>query len=200
MHFIQMQRQIIQRATRYLVPGIKGLAYGNVSGSTNYGVYGNATNAATNWAGYFDAGNVYIANKIQAPNLSSADGTSLVVDASGWVTKFSSDNRLKENITPLNNSLEKVLELQGVHFTWRSDSTHKQDIGFIAQDVQKVLPELVIRDKNNGLLSVKYQNMVAVLAEAIKEQQQEIESYKLQLRSLQEKIEKIEALVGKGGK
>lgn len=164
--------------------GIKGRALGNVIGSTNYGVYGEAKDASTNWAGYFNFGNVYIANQIQAPNLNSADGTALVVDASGWITKFSSDSRLKENIAPLTNSLEKVLKLQGVNFTWRSDVGHAQDIGLIAQDVQEVLPELVIQDKNNGLLSVKYQNMVAVLAEAIKEQQQQIEDLKKEIALL----------------
>lgn len=164
--------------------GIKGRALGNVIGSTNYGVYGEAKDATTNWAGYFGAGNVYITNQIQAPNLNSADGTSLVIDASGWITKYSSDSRLKENIAPLSNSLEKVLKLQGVSFTWRSDVGHTKDIGFIAQDVQKVLPDLVIQDKNNGLLSVKYQNMVAVLAEAIKEQQQQIEELKKEIALL----------------
>jgi hypothetical protein len=177
--------------------GIKGMAYGEVTGSTNYGIYGNASGGTTNWAGYFDAGNVYIANNIQTPNLSSGDGTTLVADASGWIKKLSSDIRLKENITPLDNSLGKVLKLQGVNFTWRSDSTHKNDIGFIAQDVQKVLPELVIQDKNNGLLSVKYQNMVAILAEAIKEQQQEIELYKSKLKLLQEKIDQIDSMMTK---
>jgi hypothetical protein len=161
--------------------GVWGYSIGS---GTNYAIYGDALNGTANWAGYFSGGNVFIQNQIQAAGLSSATGTTLVLDASGWIRKLSSDSRLKENITPLNNSLERVLKLQGVNFTWKSDSTHTPDIGFVAQDVQKVLPELVIKDNKDGLLSVKYQNMVAVLAEAIKEQQKQIEELKTLVNNL----------------
>jgi trimeric autotransporter adhesin len=174
--------------------GVRASANGG-TGSYNVGLYANAAGGATNWAGFFDNGDVYITNQIQAPNITSATGTTLVMDASGWIRKLSSDIRLKENITPLNNSLEKVLKLQGVNFTWRSDSTHALDLGFIAQDVQKVLPELVIKDNNNGLLSVKYQNMVAVLAEAIKEQQKQIELAKQENQQLRSELDDLKTLV-----
>ena len=164
--------------------GIAGYATGT---GTNEGVYGTSSGGTTNWAGYF-FGDVCITGQIVATNLSSATGTSLVIDATGSIKKLSSDSRLKENITPLTNSLEKVLKLKGVNFTWKSDSTHTPDLGFIAQDVQKILPELVIKDANDGLLSVKYQNLVAVLTEAIKEQQQQIESQ-------QKEIDELKALV-----
>ena len=66
-----------------------------------------------------------------------------------------SDKRLKENIKPIESALDKVSKLQGVTFDWKeSDSILKikEDIGFIAQDVQKVIPELV-RENENGMLS-----------------------------------------------
>jgi hypothetical protein len=82
-----------------------------------------------------------------------------------------SDVSFKENIKPIENALDKVKKLQGVTFDWKeSDSilNIKQDIGFIAQDVQKVLPELV-RENENGKLSLRHQGIVPILLEAIKE-------------------------------
>ena len=92
---------------------------------------------------------------------------------SGDVVAFGSpsDVSLKENIQPINNALDKVSKLKGVTFDWKqSDSLLeiKEDIGFIAQDVQEVLPELV-RENDNGKLSVRDKGIVPVLVEAIKE-------------------------------
>ena len=83
-----------------------------------------------------------------------------------------SDISLKENIKPIENALDKVEKLQGVTFDWKEKQEDilniKEDIGFIAQDVQKVLPELV-RENENGKLSLRHQGVIPVLLEAIKE-------------------------------
>ena len=95
-----------------------------------------------------------------------------------------SDKRLKENIKPIESALDKVEKLQGVTFDWKeSDSilNIKQDIGFIAQDVQKVIPELV-RENENGMLSMRHQGVTPILLEAIKELKQEIEQLKKQIK------------------
>ena len=92
--------------------------------------------------------------------------------AGGDVVAFGSpsDKTLKENIKPIDNALDKVEKLQGVTFDWKEqDITNlKEDIGFIAQDVQKVLPELV-RENENGKLSLRHQGIIPILLEAIKE-------------------------------
>ena len=82
-----------------------------------------------------------------------------------------SDISLKENIQPINNALDKVSKLKGITFDWKeSDSLLKikEDIGFIAQDVQKVLPDLV-RENDDGKLSLRDKGIIPVLVEAIKE-------------------------------
>jgi len=92
-----------------------------------------------------------------------------------------SDIRLKENIKPIESALDKVSKLQGVTFDWKeSDSILdiKEDIGFIAQDVQKVIPELV-RENKDGMLSMRHQGIAPILLEAIKELKAEIEELKL---------------------
>ena len=92
-----------------------------------------------------------------------------------------SDRRLKENIKPIESALDKVMKLQGVTFDWKQKEDVildiKEDIGFIAQDVQKVVPEL-IRENSNGLLSMRHQGMAPILLEAIKELKAEIDLLK----------------------
>jgi uncharacterized protein YfiM (DUF2279 family) len=96
-----------------------------------------------------------------------------------------SDKKLKENIKPIESALDKVKKLQGVTFDWKeSDSMLdiKEDIGFIAQDVKEIVPELV-RENSNGLLSMRHQGIAPILLEAIKEQQKQIDDLKLQMKN-----------------
>ena len=92
-----------------------------------------------------------------------------------------SDKRLKENIKPIESALDKVSKLQGVTFDWIQKEDQildiKEDIGFIAQDVQKVIPELV-RENDDGMLSMRHQGIAPILLEAIKELKAEIEELK----------------------
>ncbi|MBY0315826.1 MAG: tail fiber domain-containing protein, partial [Bdellovibrionales bacterium] len=100
---------------------------------------------------------------------------------------YASDRRLKQNIKLIENPLDKILALEGVSFDWRTD--HKHDIGFIAQDVQKVLPDMVqtfTDDKGKETKSVKYGNIVAVVVEAIKEMWAKVTNH-------DERIEKLES-------
>jgi len=92
---------------------------------------------------------------------------------SGW--QHSSDGRLKTNIRPLTNALEKVLQLRGVNFTWKNNPESGNQIGFIAQEVKQVVPELVSGTEGDiekgETLSMSYGNLTPLLVEAIKEQQ-----------------------------
>ena len=94
------------------------------------------------------------------------------VAASGdIVAYYTSDKRLKDNIQPIQNALDKVNELGGYTFDWNEElqkARKGHDIGVIAQEVQSVLPEVVV-ERDNGYLGVDYQKLVPVLIEAIKE-------------------------------
>jgi len=91
---------------------------------------------------------------------------------------YSSDVSLKKDIQNLDSKeiLEKVKKLQGVSFVWK-DSDEKS-IGFIAQEVEKIFPEVVFQNPKTGLKSIDYAKLVTALIEAIKAQQEEIESLK----------------------
>jgi hypothetical protein len=101
----------------------------------------------------------------------------------------SSDVRFKKNIQPIQGALKKVMQLEGVSYNWRVDEFPKRkfgertEIGVIAQDLEKVLPELVSTD-GEGYKSVQYSHLVPVLLEAIKEQNNVITSISAQMQSL----------------
>ena len=78
--------------------------------------------------------------------------------------------------------MDKVSHLNGVAFTWKRNDI--RDIGVVAQNVEEVLPEIVKTDKN-GMKSVEYPNLVALLIEAVKEQQKEIVDLKKRLDKFQ---------------
>ncbi len=97
---------------------------------------------------------------------------------------YGSDRALKKNIQPLTNSLQKIQELQGVSFNWKKGG--EAQVGLIAQDVQKVYPELV--HGKSGDMGVQYGNLVAPLIEAVKTQQAEIKDLQARVKVLETKV------------
>ena len=112
----------------------------------------------------------------------SAQGTIGRIDASNDVVAFStSDERLKDNITPIEDALNKVSQVQGIEFDWvEKEGIHGNeghDVGVIAQEIEKVLPE-VVTTRDNGYKAVKYEKIIPLLVEAIKELQAEVQELK----------------------
>ena len=104
-------------------------------------------------------------------------------DSAATAFVYSSDRSLKKDILPLNDPLAKILQLRGVSFTWRYNN--KASIGLIAQEVEKVFPELVTGKE--GSKGVQYGNLVAPLIEAVREQQAKIEALESRLEYLEAK-------------
>lgn len=107
-----------------------------------------------------------------------------------------SDLRLKSDVRALPDALAQVMRLQGVSFSWRRDEhpelnfSKGRHLGFIAQEVEKVLPEAVSKD-GNGLYSVAYDSVIPVLVEAVKTQQQQIESQQKRLEDLERLVAEL---------
>ena len=153
--------------------GIQGRA--TSSGYINYGIYGYASGAYNNWAGYF-SGNVYTTGSCQ-----------------------SSDERLKKDIRSLDGKdiLSKIVQLKPVHFQFLNETELDQKglpplnakegehIGFLAQEVEKIFPEFVIdvvnppRGENGTTIvitkAINYQELCTALVSAVQEQQARIE-------------------------
>jgi len=126
----------------------------NALGSANQVLFKNASNIATTSA-----------------NL-TFDGTNLVC---GGTVTANSDERLKENVETIEDALEKVKQLRGVEYDHKKTGDHC--LGVIAQEVEKIVPDVVYEDAL-GVKSVAYQNMVALLIEAVKDQQKQIDELK----------------------
>jgi hypothetical protein len=119
----------------------------------------------------------------------AASGTTGEIRATNDVTAFySSDKSLKENIKNIENPLEKVNQINGVTFDWTEDYikqhggedqyfVRKNDVGVIAQEIEKVLPQ-VVATRKDGIKAVKYDRIVALLIESVKELKKEIEELK----------------------
>ena len=116
-------------------------------------------------------------------NIATLTGTG-TFSTSGDVIAFStSDKNLKDNITPISNPIEKIQKIGGYEFDWndKQDVYEGHDIGVIAQEIEEVLPELVTT-RDNGYKAVKYEKIVALLIEAIKDQQKQIDELKSKIK------------------
>ena len=115
-----------------------------------------------------------------------------------------SDERYKHSITALDNSLALIGRLQGVSYQWRAEAfpsrkfDERTHTGFIAQDLEKVLPDMVHTDEQ-GYKSVAYQELIAVLVEAVKEQQAQITQLLQAQGSLQASLTQVHAQLAAGG-
>ena len=153
-------------------------AKGGVSGFDNIRPNENSSSSSTG----FDIGstsyrfkNLYVRAIAAAGNITA------------FTTSGASDRRLKENIKPLQGALDKVLNLQGVSFDWKNKELGSS-IGFIAQDFEKHIPELVHESKNvseefNDAKTIDYASTVAVLTEAIKELSAKVNELEKKLES-----------------
>jgi len=105
--------------------------------------------------------------------LSTAFANDIRIDANGNLTTNTSDERLKENINPLTNALDKIKNLQGVTYQWKDKNAGGDSfrLGFIAQQVETVEPLLVFTNKNdeNGYKGIHIDGIIPLLVEAVKE-------------------------------
>jgi hypothetical protein len=119
---------------------------------------------------------------------------STVYSAGDVVAYYTSDRRLKDNIKNIENGIDKIKKLNGVSFNWNDKQdiyeVGKKDYGVVAQDVEDILPELV-ETRANGYKAVKYEKLTAVLIEAIKEQQTQIESQKTEIEELKDLVKQL---------
>ena len=139
-------------------------------------------------------GTVFPSHKLQVIGTISA--TQMLCNG----TSLCSDARFKKGILPINNSMEKLSKLQGVNYFWDIEKfnekgfSEEKQIGFVAQEIQNIFPELVYTDPE-GYLSVDYTSLIPVLVEALKEQQDDFETFKEEtnqrIAALEKSIKKV---------
>ena len=151
--------------------GVTGtsLLNGAVTMNNTLGVTGNTTIGGT-----LTVNNNSTLNGTLSVSNSATVGGDMTVYGTGHFNggSFSlSDVSLKTDIVPIDNALDKVMNLNGIYYNWKDTSkfNDKHQVGLIAQDVEQVIPELVDTSLD-GIKSVNYAQMVSVLVQAIKEQ------------------------------
>ncbi len=132
-------------------------------------------------------GNVGIGTTAPSQKL-DVEGTVLATDF-----VYSSDKRLKKDILKIKNPIKIIQQLEGVKFKW--NNSDKNSIGFIAQDVERVLPELVETSEVDGLKSVRYGNINAILVEALKEMKELTDQQQKLIENQQEQINKLKEVM-----
>ncbi len=154
---------------------ISGVSLGNNLGSLTFGSYLSGTAASYN-------GSSAVTVSVAATSINTAD-TLVARDASGdftagtitgTIVNATSDVNLKQNIKPIENGLETLKQMEGVEYEWKANS--QKSIGVIAQQIEKILPELVTEVDGNK--TVNYNGLIGILIEAVKELSEEVEELK----------------------
>jgi hypothetical protein len=143
-------------------------------------------------SGYVGLGVAAPQYRLDLPNTPDGAGQAR---ANAWKTY--SSGRWKTNVRPIGNAMDKVNRLQGVYFDWKEQGTH--DIGLIAEEVGRVVPEVVDYEANGtDARSLAYDRLVALLVEALKEQQAriaELEQAVSQNRNVEQRLNALERLI-----
>ena len=170
----------------FAIPGFADVSASLASAVAGAGIQNLVEDASPQLGGNLDINS----NKISGSGAIDVDGNITGsglringdIDATGDITAYhSSDERLKDNITLIGGALDKLDQIGGYEFDWNQESNHEgHDVGVIAQEIEQVLPELVVT-RDTGYKAVRYEKIVALLIQAIKEQQSQIDELKSRL-------------------
>jgi hypothetical protein len=148
--------------------GALGGASGNNSTALGYQAAGNVTTAdnviciGANVAGANVSDTCFIGN-IRDVTTQNADAIAVVIDSAGQLGTMSSSCRFKEEIKPMDDASEAILALKPVTFHYKRDKTSTPQFGLIAEEVAKINPNLVVRDKKGEIYTVRYDAVNAML-------------------------------------
>ena len=151
--------------------------YATTTGPYNSGQFGSGYGTSYwTWGPQSGTGSFLVQNG------SGATGVYLSAGNTSWSS--TSDENLKNITGTIQNGIEKVATLRAAEFTWKLDTTNKPQVGLIAQDIQKILPEVIDTD-SEGHLSVRYTEVIPLLVAAIQEQQALITSLTARIAALE---------------
>jgi len=138
---------------------------------------------------------VVIPGALSIGSLGAATATPLCIGVGGIVSSCSSSMRYKTNVLSLESGLDVIGRLRPVTFYWKS--TNQEDLGLIAEEVEKVEPMLVTRDKSGEIQGVKYTQLSVVIVNAIKQQQFQLARQQTRIEMQQAQINQQRTLIEK---
>ena len=175
-----------------------------LSGETNFGCNagipdmtlfnsGSTSNFTVGGAGLYVRYNLSVDGQFRFGTVSGS-GVAVYRNAgTGILSVTSSDERLKQNITPIQNSLDIITNLRGVYFNWKDNEDFNsgdetRQIGMIAQEVEEFLPEAVTLNGNKDYKTIRYSEMIGLLIEGIKEQNTLIQNLQSEIELIKQKL------------
>ncbi len=142
---------------------------------------------------------LHVAGTMRLTQLISGSGNAVYRNSSGDFVESSSDIRLKTDLQPLRNSLDKLTRINGYSYLWINDNVDKRDIGLVAQEVEAEFPELVYQNESDGYYALKYDKLTAILVESIKElkilldeARQENTEMRRKISAMEQRLENLE--------
>jgi len=124
-------------------------------------------------------------------------GDAVVVDRNGQLGTVASSARFKKNIKPMDKTSEAILALKPVSFQYRSDSKGTPQFGLIAEEVAKVNPDLVVRNRNDEIYSVRYDQVNAMLLNEFLKEHRKNEKQEVTIARLEKQLETVTATLQK---
>jgi hypothetical protein len=137
-------------------------------------------------AGFVGIGVANPTYRLQLPITANSSGRGY---ANAWLS--GSSMRWKEDIRPIPNALEKALALRGVNFRWKPEYGGTEDIGFLAEEVARVVPEVVAYEPDGQVGGMDYGRLTALLVEALKEEHRRNEALRAEVAELRSLVEQL---------
>src|SRR5205823_3942345 len=134
---------------------------------------------------------------IRGTATANANAVPVVIDSAGQLGTICSSRRFKDEIKPMDNSSEAILGLKAVTFHYKSDSKETPQFGLIAEEVAKVNPDLVVRDENGVIYTVRYDAVNAMLLNEFLKEHRKVRTLEDRLGQQQKRIEALTAPVRK---
>ena len=192
---------------RFYIDGASGNSYAGGTPSMIVDSNGNVGIGTTSPGYKVDVvGAINTSGGVRITSISTSGSVGVCRDGTAYLTLCSSDIRLKRDIKPLaDDAMSVVMKLRPVNFTWKADEGRKLDAGFVAQDVQKLVPEAVGTNPKDGLLTFNINPVVAYTVKALQELKSEndnlraelhdtINSQDAEIEALRREIQKIKAV------
>jgi trimeric autotransporter adhesin len=127
-------------------------------------------------------------------NISTVTGAAVYVNGSGQLGVLASSERYKTAIAPIGKDTQKLQQLRPVSFHLKADPHGAVQYGLIAEEVNKVYPELVIRDTSGKIQGVRYDELAPMLLSEAQQQQQELTAQASEMRDLKQQVAELKAL------
>jgi hypothetical protein len=177
-----------------------GALFNNTTGNDNIALgdgagigVGTANNVICIGAAGADLGNSCYIGQIFGQPVDPATAVPVFVDTNGKLGTAFSSRRFKHDIKPMDKASETILALKPVTFQYKSDKTDTPQFGLIAEEVAKVNPALVVRDKNGEIYTVRYDQVNAMLLNEFLKEHQKVQDLEKQVEKLIAGLEKVSA-------